>query len=153
MIAYHKTTEEEKYIISEWKYSEEYAIYNHISYEEQKKIGSGFANPQNNFYSFYEKEQLIGFINLREKDNSVFMGIGVNPDYCNKGYGQQIIPITCEISQKIFGKKPVELEVRTWNMRAIRCYEKAGFHIEGAAFRKITPIGDGLFYRMTMEES
>ena len=90
MIAYHKTTEEEKYIISEWKYSEEYAIYNHISYEEQKKIGSGFANPQNNFYSFYEKEQLIGFINLREKDNSVFMGIGVNPDYCNKGYGQRM---------------------------------------------------------------
>lgn len=148
MLTYHKTTEEEKYLIADWKYCGDYVIYNNQPYEEQKKSKSGFANPKNNFYSFYEKTALIGFINLHEEKTEVFFGIGVNPDACNKGYGKQMIQIACEISKSLFGEKPLYLEVRTWNKRAIRCYEKAGFHIEGEDFRKITPVGEGVFYRM-----
>lgn len=91
MLTYHKTTEEEKYIITEWKYSGEYAIYNNEPYAEQKKRGSGFANSKNNFYSFYDGTMIIGFINLYKKEAEVFFGIGVNPDCCNKGYGQQMV--------------------------------------------------------------
>ena len=43
MLEYHKMTEEEKYCIARWKYPGEYAIYNSLSYEEQKKRGFGFA--------------------------------------------------------------------------------------------------------------
>lgn len=67
MITYHKTTEEEKYAIAEWRYIGDYAIYNGAPYEEQKKRGVGFANPRNNFYSFYDGAVLIGFINLYEE--------------------------------------------------------------------------------------
>ena len=148
MLIYHKITEEEKFLISEWKYCGNYEIYNNAPYEVQKEKGSGFANPQNNFYSFYDKNILIGYINLREKDNRVSLGIGVHPQYCNKGYGQQMVSIACKIAETLFGEKLLELEVRTWNTRAIRCYEKSGFHIEGTAFHKTTPIGEGQFYRM-----
>ena len=72
MLTYHKITEEEKYLIAEWKYEGDYAIYNMESYEEQKKSGCGFANPKNNFYSFYDEEILIGFINLQEQEKEVF---------------------------------------------------------------------------------
>ena len=54
MLEYHKMTEEEKYCIARWKYPGEYAIYNSLSYEEQKKRGFGFANPENHLYSFYD---------------------------------------------------------------------------------------------------
>jgi hypothetical protein len=64
MLAYHKTTEEEKYIISEWQYEGEYALYNKASYEEDKRTGRGFANPKNNFFSFVDGEELVGFTNL-----------------------------------------------------------------------------------------
>lgn len=151
MLTYHKTTEEEKYLIADWRYCGDYVIYNNQPYEEQKKSKSGFANPKNNFYSFYEKTALIGFVNLREEKTEVFFGIGVNPDACNKGYGQQMIQIACEISKSLFGEKPLYLEVRTWNKRAIRCYEKAGFHIEGEAFQQITSSGEGVFYRMVKD--
>ena len=43
MLEYHKMTEEEKYCIARWKYPGEYAIYNSLSYEEQKKRGFGFG--------------------------------------------------------------------------------------------------------------
>ena len=36
MLEYHKTTEAEKYIISDWKYEGEYALYNKAPYEEDK---------------------------------------------------------------------------------------------------------------------
>ena len=68
MLEYHKMTEEEKYCIARWKYPGEYAIYNSLSYEEQKKRGFGFANPENHLYSFYDGKDLVGFINLNGEE-------------------------------------------------------------------------------------
>ena len=82
MLEYHKMTEEEKYCIARWKYPGEYAIYNSLSYEEQKTRGLGFANPENHLYSFYDGKDLVGFINLNGEDPEVFFGIGANPDCC-----------------------------------------------------------------------
>ena len=148
MITYHKTTEEEKYTIAGWKYSGDYAVYNSAPYEEQKKRGIGFANSKNNFYSFYDDAVLIGFINLYEEETEVFFGIGANPDYCGRGYGSIMTRTACAISGSLFPGKPLYLEVRTWNTRAVRCYEKAGFHIVGEPIRQTTSAGEGTFYHM-----
>ena len=151
MLTYHPTTEEEKYLITAWQYSGDYAMYTKPPYAEQKKSGVGFANPANHFYSFYDDTALIGFINLSEEETEVFFGIGVNPAHCGKGYGQQITRMAFDISQELFPGKPLYLEVRTWNTRAVRCYEKAGFHIVGGPIRQTTSIGDGEFYHMVRE--
>ena len=93
MLTYHKTTEEEKYVITEWKYPGEYAVYDSTPYEEQKKRGFGFANPANHFYSFYDETALVGFINLYEEETEIFFGIGVNPDCCGCGaFGSCSLP-------------------------------------------------------------
>ena len=151
MLNYHITTEEEKYHITAWSYPGEYAVYNNPPYDEQKKRGFGFANPQNHFYSFYDGTTLVGFINLNEEDTEVFFGIGVAPDYCGQGYGQQMTQIAWQISRALFPAKPLYLEVRTWNKRAVRCYEKAGFRIMGEPIRQVTSIGEGEFFHMVRE--
>lgn len=151
MLACHPTTEEEKILITEWKYEGEYSVYNAEPYEEQKKKGFGFANPQNHFYSFYDEKKLIGFINLYEEETEVFFGIGVKPEECGKGYGSQMTETACKISRRLFPGKPLYLEVRTWNQRAVRCYEKAGFHIVGEPIRQTTSAGEGVFYHMIRE--
>ena len=151
MLACHPTTEEEKILITEWKYAGEYSVYNAEPYEEQKKRGFGFANPQNHFYSFYDEKKLIGFINLYEEKTEVFFGIGVKPEECGKGYGSQMTETACKISRRLFPGKPLYLEVRTWNQRAVRCYEKAGFHIAGEPIRQTTSAGEGVFYHMIRE--
>ena len=148
MLQYHRTTESEKYKICNWKYEGEYAIYNSTPYEEQKKAGRGFANPKNNFFSFCDGDELIGYINLIEEESEVFFGIGANPAFCNLGYGQKMAHAANEIARELFGTKPLYLEVRTWNKRAVKCYEKAGFHIDGESFTQKTAIGEGSFYRM-----
>ncbi len=45
----------------------------------------------------------------------------------------------------------VYLEVCTWNIRAVKCYQKAGFRIDGQAYELTTGIGTGTFYRMIRE--
>ncbi len=148
LLEYHKTTDSEKYEICEWKYSGEYAIYNNPSYGEQLEKGIGFANPLNNFFSVYDGSKLVGYFNLIDEDKEVFFGIGVNPELCDKGYGQEITKIACELSHDLYPGKPIYLEVRTWNMRAVKCYEKAGFEVVGDPIVQTTRIGEGTFYHM-----
>lgn len=151
VLKFHRMTEDEKYKVCGWKYEGEYAIYNNPPYKEQLRDHSGFANPKNSFYSFYDEDKLVGFINLFEEEKEVFLGIGVAPDHCSKGYGQQMCRIACDLSKQLFAGKTVYLEVRTWNTRAVKCYEKAGFRIVGDSIIQTTPIGTGEFYHMTAQ--
>ena len=32
--------------------------------------------------------------------------------------------ITYEISKKLYPNKPLYMEIRTWNIRAVKCYQK-----------------------------
>ena len=51
-------------------------------------------------------------------------------------------------SQNLYPGKTYYQEVCSWNRRAIRCYEKAGFVAQGEPFVQRTPIGEGEFIRM-----
>ncbi|MEI3304437.1 MAG: GNAT family N-acetyltransferase [Lachnospiraceae bacterium] len=103
------------------------------------------------FTLFYDETKLVGFINLYEEKTEIFFGIGVNPDCCSEGYGQQMTKTACEISKVLFGTKTLYLEVRTWNKRAVSCYQKAGFVIKGEPIRQTTSAGEGVFYHMVQE--
>ena len=150
-VEFHRMTEEEKYIVAEWKYDGDYAIYNNESYDVQKEKGFGFANPKTIFYTFYEDNNIIGFTNLYEEETEVFFGIGVNPICCGRGYGYELTKKTIRLSHEMFPDKPLYLEVRTWNKRAVKCYEKAGFHIVGEPIVQSTHIGDGEFFHMVAD--
>ena len=151
MLTFHQTTEAEMRRIGNWKYEGAYAIYDNQPYEEQLRQHRGFADPQNHYFSFCEGDRLIGYINLRETETEIRFGIGVDPNCCSQGYGQQMCKLARRLAKERYPQKPICIEVRTWNRRAVACYEKAGFRIVGDPFRKTTPIGEGLFYRMTAE--
>lgn len=146
-------TEEDKRQICAWKYDGDYARYNLPAYEEMKAQRRGFMDPQKerNYLAFLDGTILAGFVNIMEKETEVFVGIGVNPALCGKHYGRRMLMCTCEISKARYPRKPLYLEVRTWNTRAIKCYEKAGFCIDGAPYELTTGIGSGTFYRMVRQ--
>lgn len=77
----------------------------------------------------------------------MFIGIGVNPQVCNKGYGTEMLKMAYATSKQLYPNKPLYLEVRTWNERAIRCYEKAGF-VKDQEIKQVTFMGEGVFWRM-----
>ncbi len=143
-------TEEDKRAICAWAYPGEYALYNLPPYEEMQAKQRGFCHPEreSSYLVFREAGELAGFVNIREEESSVFIGIGVHPDRCGQGLGQRILQETAMIAHERHPGKPLYLEVRTWNIRAIRCYEKAGFRIDGDAFEQLTGNGKGTFYCM-----
>ena len=153
MLTHHAMTEDEKYVIADWRYSGDYALYNTRPYEEDRKKGVGFAQPGFIGFSFYDRDALIGFTCLYEEDREIMIGIGVAPEYCGRGYGREMLETTCGLSETMFPGKPLYLEVRTWNARAVRCYEKAGFVIDGEPFTQRTGLGEGTFYRMMLNKS
>ena len=153
MLQFHETTEAEKEIISAWHYAGEYAIYDLPPYAEAKARGQGLANPKNHFLSFYDRQILVGFLNLVEEPEQVFVGIGVAPDLCSRGYGRQMLTLAAREAAERWPGLPLYLEVRSWNRRAVRCYEAAGFRVDGPAFIQTTGIGEGAFYRMVLPVS
>ncbi len=154
-LSYHIITEEEKQAVCSWKYEGDYACYNQPSYKEAKEKGMLFFHPghEKNFRTYYDGDVLVGFTNLMEDGDKVFLGIGVHPDLCSKGYGTAIIRETCRISEELYPGKPLYLTVRTWNQRAIRCYEKCGFVKDGDVFFMRTYSGVAEFYRMMRSAS
>ncbi len=153
MLTHHAMTEDEKYLIADWRYTGDYALYNTRPYEEDRKKGVSFAHPGFIGFSFYDRDALIGFTCLYEEDREIMIGIGVAPEYCCRGYGREMLETTCGLSETMFPGKPLYLEVRTWNARAVRCYEKAGFVIDGEPFTQRTGLGEGTFYRMMLNKS
>lgn len=84
----HILTDAEKREICSWKYSGEYEIYNLPSYEIMQAKLIGFLNParEQNYRAFYDGDCLVGFVNIKEEETEVFVGIGVKPELCSRGY-------------------------------------------------------------------
>lgn len=144
-------TKEEAIQICDWKYPGEYSIYDMPSYSIMESRDIAFANPKSikNYYTFYDKEILVGFINLLNEKDTIFLGIGVTPNQCSKGYGHKILEQAINLSYRLYGNKQIYLEVRSWNKRAVKCYEKAGFAIVNT-IQQETYAGQGEFYLMEL---
>ena len=106
-----------------------------------------YKRQREHFISFFEQDQLIGFVNLLEEETEVFFGIGVHPQACSRGVGTAITREAITIAKQRWPHKPLYLEVRTWNQRAVACYERAGFVITKKV-QLTTQLGPGLFYHM-----
>lgn len=143
-------TEADKIEICSWRYPGEYSIYNLPPYEEMAKSKRGFADPckAKNYYCFIDSGVLVGFVNILEEEKEVFIGIGIKPELCDKHYGRRILDEAYKISKKLYPGKPLYLEVRTWNKRAVKCYQSAGYTTDGEPYELTTFIGRGEFYRM-----
>ena len=110
-------------------------VYRNLSEDAKRQICAWKYGGEYDLYNLpaYEEMQVrqIGFMNPKSEKNY---------------YG-----FWDESSKKLYPNKPLYLEVRTWNTTAVKCYEKAGFRIDGQAYELTTGIGTGTFYRMIRE--
>ena len=76
----------------------------------------------------YDLITLVGYTNITKKPNGdLFLGIGLAPKYCGKGLGSAILENSIEDAKNRYPGSKITLQVRSWNERARKCYEKAGF--------------------------
>lgn len=130
--------------ICTWRYDSPYDIYSWLPWEQMKALDVEFGNPklrEEQYLSLLDDEgALAGFAQLFPLEGVTRLGIGMRPDLCGHGYGKEFV---LTIVREALRRKPnnqIDLEVLTWNKRAIRAYQKSGFVITDL-YEKMTPGG------------
>jgi RimJ/RimL family protein N-acetyltransferase len=143
--------------IAEWKYDEPYSLYSMDGSQETIDEFMGGT-----YYSVYnENSALIGYFcygetaqvpggrinNLYGGDSTIDIGLGLRPDLTGKGIGLEFLNEGINFAASKFNPSCIRLTVATFNERAIKVYEKAGF-IRGSVFVNVSPMGTREFMIM-----
>jgi len=81
-------------------------------------------------FSIYDNNVFVGYITLKNINwftKKAEMGIVMNPAHISKGIGTQAIKLYLEIVFNKYKMKSIYLKVADFNIRARKCYLKAGF--------------------------
>ncbi len=72
--------------------------------------------------------ELVGFFAFLRDGDVVELGLGVRPELTGQGLGQSFVFAGLDFARERFALAGFRLMVATFNQRAIRVYERAGFH-------------------------
>ena len=137
--------------ICTWVYEGVYAIYNYPTWNKANDENWAISVDEKRKKEFIsildEYDNLCGYIRLQEKKESILIGVGLKPSLCGQGLGKVLMEIVKNECNTLYPNKKIELEVRSFNKRAITCYKNAGFK-EKEIYSKNTPIGYGEFIKM-----
>ncbi|WAG69539.1 GNAT family N-acetyltransferase [Clostridium sp. CF011] len=137
--------------ICNWKYEGKYSIYNFPEWDVILRQNWGIAiesKRQNEFGSVInEFGSLCGYIRFINNNDYVLIGVGLKPSLCGQGFGDNFMELLKNECKSRYGNKKIILEVRSFNERAIKCYNKAGFKTVDT-YSKDTLIGYGEFVKM-----
>ncbi len=138
--------------IADWHYPGVYAFYD---MDQDAEDLEELLNPRSWADRYYavvdESNELIGFFCFdREEAGAVTIGLGLRPDHTGKGFGQAFVQAGLEFAREKFNPAAFRLSAATFNQRAIRVYERAGFK-PGEVFVNETNGGRYEFLRMARE--
>ncbi len=124
-------TEEDAEEICAWRYPPPYDSYQWPSWERMKAEEREFGDPRirrEQYASVRDEDgRLVGYAQFFPMVGVVRLGVGLRPDCCDQGWGPAFIgAIAAEAERRAPGAE-IDLEVETWNKRAIRAYERSGF--------------------------
>lgn len=73
-----------------------------------------------------------GFHGLGSPNGSAELGIAIGErEYWSRGFGLEAMELLCEYGFQVQNLHRIGLSVFDYNVRGVRCYEKAGFRLEG----------------------
>lgn len=141
--------------ISEWDYPTPYNIYEWMPWNQMVELSIEFGDNTLRAEQYTsiinEHEELCGFAQFFPLERVTRLGIGLRPDLCGQGLGTSFVQ---SIVHEAIRRKPqdeIDLEVLTWNKRAIQVYLKAGFEITDT-YERMTPDGYKPFYCMVFRQ-
>lgn len=147
-------TEAHAEAICEWAFEPPYNIYGWMSWEEMQRLGIEFGDPtlrEQQYVSILSSnEELIGFAQFFPMLGVTRLGVCMRPDLCGQGLGYSFMETIVQEALRRTPQYEIDLEVHTWNQRAIRTYEKSGFTITDT-YDKRTPEGLAQFHCMVLQ--
>ncbi|MCP3775262.1 GNAT family N-acetyltransferase [Paenibacillus sp. MZ04-78.2] len=139
-----------------WSYPTPYDLYHWNSWEQMIARGEEFADPRIRKAQYRavldEAGELCGFAQFFPMVGVTRLGLGLRPDLCGQGSGEAFVRAIVREAKRSAPDNEIDLEVLTWNRRAIRTYERAGFVIMDT-YERPTPEGTGEFHCMVWTDT
>jgi [ribosomal protein S18]-alanine N-acetyltransferase len=114
--------------IATWRYEPPYSFYDSdadagdlaLLLDPETREGTYFA-------AFGADASLLGFFEFRPHGDDLVVGLGLRPDLTGRGLGLEFVGAGLAFARRRFEPSRFRLSVATFNERAIRVYERAGF--------------------------
>jgi len=138
-LVFRKLLLEDVYQMRDWKtHSDPYFYHYNFQCETGEEFENWYRSKKilffKDIFGMFIGDKLIGFITIKNY-NFIFryaeMGISMDLNYTDKGYGTKFISLYLDyvFNNTIF--KRIVLRTAEFNKRAIRTYEKVGFNLIG----------------------
>lgn len=138
-------------LICAWHYEPPYQIYSFLPWEHMKALEVEFGDSEirRSQYAVIMSDQhtLEGFAQFFPMEGVTRLGLGMNPERMGQGYGVLFVQAIVGEALQRTPHHEIDLEVLTWNERAIHIYKKVGFEITDT-YERPTPTGIGQFHCM-----
>ena len=131
-------------IAREWHYSDMYSFYDmQNDPEDFEEIITPRLRANKYYQILDDKDELVGYFCLeRLSEEKVEVGLGLRPDLTGRGLGLNFVKEIEAFIQNNFNYKLIILSVASFNKRAIKVYQRAGFKIDGSKLQK---SNDGVY--------
>ncbi|MHA0858277.1 GNAT family N-acetyltransferase [Paenibacillus sp. CMAA1364] len=137
--------------ICSWIHPSPYDIYGWMPWEQMEALGIEFGDPtiRETQYASITNEhgELYGFAQFFRLEGVIRLGICLRPDLCGLGLGKSVVHSIVQEAIRRCPNDEIDLEVLTWNNRAIKVYLQSGFEITDT-YERVTPTGMQPFYCM-----
>jgi len=122
------------------------------AYEPPYDFYDGRHEPVRNPERFHAARDVegsvVGFYYFELKGPVLEYGLGLRPDLTGQGHGLEFFKAGLEYGRDRFRPKQIVLAVATFNERAIKVYEQAGFARTGKHVRNLQGFGEVEFIDM-----
>jgi len=124
-------SDEEAREISGWHYEPPYDFYDATSDQDDLEELLDPERRKDAYFSAFDREEtLVGFFQFEIEGETVDVGLGLRPDLTGAGLGLDFLLAGLEFARERHSPARFTLAVATFNERAIRVYQRAGFRRE-----------------------
>jgi RimJ/RimL family protein N-acetyltransferase len=141
-----RASREEISEVMSWQYDAPYEFYS--------GDGEPPLNPERFFAARDERGELVGFFYFERRGEALFYGLGLRPELTGKGLGLDFVHAGLRFARRRYRPTArVILDVASFNERAIKVYERAGFEVTGRHVRGFDRWGEVEFVDMELRQS
>lgn len=114
--------------ISRWHYPGPYAIYDMNMFVPMLiEQAISLVGAHLFYHALDDQGALVGFFSFVARDGDVEVGVALRPDLTGRGLGVEFVLSGLDFARAKFHPAHFRLDVATFNQRAMRVYERAGF--------------------------
>ena len=141
-------SEQQARAVADWYYDPPYDFYDAAADpEDLAELLDPVQRDGRYFAVLGDPGSLVGFFMFKQEGDAVVIGLGLRPDLPGRGLGLPFLLAGLEFARGRYAPARFRLMVATFNRRAIRVYEQAGF-CQGETFAHRTNGGEHEFLRM-----